>query len=213
MNTLLLLLKGTVLTIEISTCSLLIGSVFGIFFGVLSCKRVPAQVLKPFIKSYVSLIRGTPIFIQLLLIYFALPIAFNVNLPPLAAGIITLGINSTAYIAEIVRSGMNDIPLGQWEAGAALGYSQKQIITSIILPQALRKALPALMNELTALIKESSLLMILGIAELTKVSKEIVARELNPLQTYLVTALLYFLLTSITTRIAKKWEGGVHDTH
>lgn len=208
-----ILLKGAVLTLEISICGLVIGCSGGILLGALSSNKMKIKGIKPWITGFVALIRGTPLFVQLLVVYFALPTVFGFDISALSAGIFTLGVNSTAYVTEIIRGGVNATPSGQWEAAQTLGYSPFQTLTTIILPQALKKSLPSLTNQLVSLIKESSLLMILGVQELTKVSKEIVARELNPMEVYLSAALIYFILTTIVSSIAKKWEGGCHESH
>lgn len=213
LSTLPLLIKGALLTLKISLCGLLIGCSGGIFLGVLSSHQMHIKGVKPWITSFVALIRGTPLFVQLLVVYFALPAAFGFDISALSAGILTLGINSTAYVTEIIRGAMNTTPTGQWEAARALGYSPLQALLTIILPQALRKSLPALTNQFASLIKESSLLMILGVQELTKMSKEIVARELNPMEIYLSAALIYFVITTAITAVSKKWEGGFHVSH
>ncbi len=208
-----LLLKGALLTLEISFFSLIIGCGGGTVLGVLSSKEVHVKGVKPWIALFVSVIRGTPLFVQLLIVYFALPAVFGFDISAKTAGILTLGLNSTAYVAEIIRGGVNAIPAGQWEAAKTLGYSPFQMLKAIILPQALRKTLPSLNNQFVSLIKESSLLMILGVQELTKVSKEIVARELNPMEIYLMAALVYFALTTAVSTISKKLEGGSHGSY
>jgi ABC-type amino acid transport system permease subunit len=131
-----------------------------------------------------------------LIAYYALPEILGITLSPFTAGVAALGVNSTAYISEIVRGGINAIPEGQWEAASVIGLSPAKTLRWVILPQTLRMTLPSLINELTALIKETSILMVIGVAELTKVSKDIVARELDPMTIYLAAAALYLLMTS-----------------
>jgi ABC-type amino acid transport system permease subunit len=154
----------------------------------------------------VLLIRGTPLFVQVLIFYFALPEALGISLSPFAAGVIALGINASAYVSEIVRCGINSIPIGQWEAAYALGYRPSQLLQSVILPQMLRNVLPALTNEMTALIKETSILMAIGVSELTKVGREIVARQLDPMSIYLTVAGIYFVMTSAVSLCARYIE-------
>lgn len=190
-----LMLKGALLTIWISLIGIVLGFFFGAFMGILDCDRQRSWLISPIIRSYVALFRGTPLFIQLLIIYFALPDAFNIKLSPITAGIITLGLNSTAYLAEVIRAGINAVDSGQWDASFILGYSKKDALRYIILPQAIKNVLPAITNEFATLIKESSILMVIGVPELIKVSKDIVARHLNPMDIYLVTAAMYLLMT------------------
>lgn len=213
MNTVTLLFQATLLTIKISIAAIVIGLLFGTLIGIFNSKKLTIPFVSRCLGLYINIIRGTPLFIQLLLVYFALPEILGCNMSPVAAGITTLGINSTAYIAEIIRSGINSIPDGQWEACHVLGYSTTKALRFIILPQAIKNVLPAITNELIALIKESSILMILGVPELTKVSKDIVARELNPAEIYLTTGLIYFTMTSLLSLAAKKLEGKYHEHH
>ena len=162
------------------------------------------------LNSFVWIIRGTPLFVQVLIVYYALPEVIGISLSPFTAGVIALGINSMAYISEIVRGGINAIPEGQWEAAYVIGLKPWQTLQGIILPQMLRINLPSLTNELTALIKETSILMVIGVAELTKVSRDIVARELDPMTIYLAAAALYLVMTSSASLFAqytqKRWH-------
>lgn len=191
-----LLLHGALLTVGISLAGIVVGVSGGVLFGILSCNQFARFRLRPIIGGYVLVVRGTPLFIQLLLIYFALPEILGINLPPIAAGVITLGCNSTAYLTETVRAAINGLPKGQWEAAKALGYSPLQILRHIVLPQALSKALPLIANEACTLLKDSSILMVIGVPELTKVAKDIVARELKPMEIYLLAGGIYLAMTS-----------------
>lgn len=191
-----LLLHSTLVTIQIALTAIAIGLVGGVLCGILNCRKLKKPWLSYGIDGFVWTIRGTPLFVQVLIIYYALPEVIGISFSPFTAGVIALGVNSAAYISEIVRAGINAIPDGQWEASYVLGYTRSQALQSIILPQMFRHALPSLTNELTALIKETSILMVIGVAELTKISKDIVARELDPMTIYLAAAALYLVLTS-----------------
>ncbi len=209
-NSLPLLLQGALATIEIALVSIAIGLCGGVLLGVLNCNRMRVPLLAYALNSFVWVIRGTPLFVQVLIVYYALPEVTGVSLSPFTAGVIALGVNSTAYISEIVRGGINAIPEGQWEAAYVIGLTPWQTLKGIILPQMLRINLPSLTNELTALIKETSILMVIGVAELTKVSRDIVARELDPMTIYLAAAVLYLVMTSGATLVAqytqKRWH-------
>lgn len=201
-----LLCKGALMTILISIIGIFCGFIFGTIFGMLDCDRLRSKIITPFLRTYVAIFRGTPLFVQLLIVYFALPDVLGIELSPITAGIITLGLNSTAYLAEVVRSGINAIDLGQWDASYILGYSRAQTFRFIILPQAIRNVMPAITNEFSTLIKESSILMIIGVPELVKVSKDIVARSLKPMEIYLMTAFLYLVMTYIVAYCTKFFE-------
>ncbi len=201
-----LLCQGTLVTLQITAAALGIGLIGGVGLGILNCQKCRLPILGPIIHFWILVVRGTPLFVQVLIFYFALPEALGINLPPFAAGIAALGLNSSAYVAEIVRCGIDSIPLGQWEAAHVLGYSRSQTLQSIILPQMVRNVLPALTNEMTTLIKESSILMVIGVAELTKVGREIVARELDPMSIYLAVAAIYFVMTTTISLCAQHFE-------
>lgn len=201
-----LLFKGALITVYISAIGIVLGFLSGSLFGILDCDKLKNPILSPFIRSYVGIFRGTPLFVQLLIIYFAVPDFLKIELSPIAAGIITLGLNSTAYLCEVVRAGINSINIGQWNAAYVLGYSKSATFRYIIMPQAIKNVLPALTNEFATLIKESSILMVIGVPELIKVSKDIVARNLKPMEIYLLVALFYLVMTFLVALIAKSIE-------
>ena len=191
-----LLLQGVFVTVQVSVCALMIGGTFGTILGLLNCNLIRFNPFSTCIDIYVAVIRGTPVFVQVLIIYFGLSDVIGYSLSPLQAGGLALGINSTAYLAEIVRGGLNAVPKGQWEAGQALGYSKSQALLYLVLPQAAWSSMPAIVNEMISLVKESSILMVVGVTELTKVSKDLVSHQLKPVEIYLLCALLYLVITS-----------------
>lgn len=200
------LLQGALATLQIALLALAVGLCGGILAGVLSCNKLRNPFISSLIKGFVWTIRGTPLFVQLLIIYYVVPEISSIPLSPFTAGVMALGINSLAYISELVRAGVNAIAEGQWEAAYVVGLSRWQTVKGIILPQALRICIPGLTNEMTSLIKESSILMVIGITELTKASKDIVTRELNPLTIYLTAALLYLIMTSTISLLIQLFQ-------
>lgn len=196
------LLAGVLMTLKITVLSLILGGFGGLCLGILNCTIYRKPFLGFLIQGFIYLIRGTPLFVQVLIIYFGL----GLDLTPFTAGIIALGINASAYVAEIIRGGLNAIPQGQWEAATVLGYSQRQTLWLLILPQTLRLVIPSLTNEATTLIKESSILMAIGVSELTKVGRDIVARELQPITVYLLVAALYFAMTTTVSLLVRGFE-------
>jgi polar amino acid transport system permease protein len=203
------LLKGALVTIQTALVAIAFGLCGGILVGVLNCRKLHSAFVSFFLSGFVWVIRGTPLFVQVLIVYYALPEILGITLSPFTAGVIALGVNSMAYISEIVRGGIDSISDGQWEAAYVIGLKPWQILKEVILPQMFRITLPGLTNELTALIKETSILMIIGVAELTKISKDIVARELDPMTIYLAAAVLYLVMTTGLSLLArakqKKW--------
>lgn len=204
------MMKSALVTIEIALVAILFGFCLGMLFGILNCRKLRLKAVSVGIDAFVWMIRGTPLFVQLLIIYYALPELIGFSLSPFTAGVIALGINSTAYISEIVRGGIDAIPTAQWEAAHVLGYSKRQTLQAVIIPQMLKHVLPSLTNELTTLIKETSILMVIGVAELTKASKDIVARELDPMTIYLAAAALYLLMTSGVAFATQKLQKRLH---
>ncbi|ANH78959.1 amino acid ABC transporter permease [Candidatus Chlamydia sanziniae] len=204
--TAILLLRGCGYTLFISSIAILCGSMWGLLIGTVSSRYFCCRIVRFLANSYVTVIRGTPLFIQILILYFGLPAVIHLEPTPLASGIIALSINSAAYLAENIRGGINALSLGQWESAKVLGYKKYQIFFYIIYPQVFKNILPSLTNEFVSLIKESSILMVVGVSELTKVSKDIVSRELNPMEMYTICAGLYLVMTTTFSFVARLLE-------
>lgn len=201
-------LRGTGYTILISVVSVFFGSILGIG---LSFMRMSKNKIVHFIATaYVEFVRGTPMMIQVMFIYFA--VGYLINIPALASGIIAVSLNSAAYICEIIRSGLNSVPKGQAEAARSLGMSKKISMRQIIFPQALKNIWPALGNEFITVIKESSIVSIIGVSDLifqTKVVTSVSYRGIAPL---VVTMVIYFILTFSLTKLLNHYEGKMnHD--
>jgi len=195
-------IMGIWITIKISVISMVIAFIIGLIIAIMRLSGIPAL---DYIGSvYVTVIRGTPLLVQLFIFYFIVATIFN--LPRFWAGVMSLSIFYGAYIAEILRGAIQAIDKGQHEAAKSLGFTSIQRMQLIILPQALRKALPALVGELISLIKDSSLVSIISITDLTKVGREIVANTFSPFETWLTVAALYLMLTSILSFIGHRLE-------
>jgi polar amino acid transport system permease protein len=200
-------LEGARYTLMVSAMAILFGSILGTFIGIL--RVMPLRPVRAFAACYIYVIRGTPALIQLFFIYFGLP-SIGINLSALASGVIGLSLNSAGYIGEIVRGGIQAIPLGQWEAAKVLGMSYIKSMRHIVLPQAMRNMLPAFGNEFVTLIKESSLLSVLAIRELTMVGQQIRSVTYASFETFIIVGAIYLLMTSLTGMglqyIEKKWS-------
>jgi polar amino acid transport system permease protein len=195
-------LLGLWVTVKISTISMFIAFLIGLIIAIIRLSGIPAL---DYIGSfYVTVIRGTPLLVQLFIFYFIVATIFA--LPRFWAGVMSLSIFYGAYIAEILRGAIQAVDKGQHEAAMSLGFTPIQKMYLIILPQALRKALPALVGELISLIKDSSLVSIISITDLTKVGREIVANTFSPFETWLTVAALYLMLTSILSFIGHRLE-------
>ncbi|MCS7233239.1 MAG: amino acid ABC transporter permease [Synergistetes bacterium] len=200
-------LKGTKVTIEASVLAILIGLVIGTIVGI--GRVIPSKPINLIAWLYVYVIRGTPLLVQLFVIYFGLP-SIGIELEAFTAGVIGLGINSGGYVAEIVRGGIEAVPKGQIEAAKVLGLNYLQTMWHIILPQAIRNMLPALGNEFVTLVKESSLLSTLAIIELTMVGQQVRSVTFASFEVFIVVALIYLIITTVVSMlvryIERKWQ-------
>ena len=202
-----LLLRGWWLTIVISIGALCGTIVFGLLLAIGQQAKEP--VLRTVCRGYVELIRGTPLLTQLLLGYYVIAAAFHID-NKILAGILLLTSFEAAYMAEILRGGVASIERAQWDASRALGFDQKQTWRFVILPQALRRVLPGMAGQCASLVKDSSLLSVLGIAEFAKQTDVAVSTASSPLEGYLPMALGYLALTLplrwLARRLEMKWR-------
>ena len=198
-----LFLTGVWLTAKLAGLSLALGLPIGLL---LALARVqPSKILKAPAAIYVEVMRGTPLLVQILFIYFVLP-SFGISIPAFWSGIIALTLNCAAYISEIFRAGILSIDAGQMEAARALGMSYSQAMRNIILPQTFRRVVPPLTNEAIALLKDSSLVSVIGLTELARTGQELASRYAAPLTIWPVVAVFYLLLTFPLTRVAEYLE-------
>ncbi len=191
-------MQGAVVTVQLAAWTVAGGSLLGIVVALLRLSRV--RILRAISGAYVEFLRGTPLLVQVLIFYYGLP-QLGVRLPRMTAGILALIINSGAYMAEIVRSGIQAIDAGQDEAARSLGMTSMQTMLYVILPQALKNILPAVGNEFVVIIKESSILYTIGIYELTYQANKLASTNFRYLETLTISALIYFVLTFTTSRV------------
>jgi len=198
------LLRGAVVTVEITACALLLGCVIGLLVGIgrLNPRR---RVIYGICSTYLLCFRGTPLLVQLFIWFFGLP-QFGILLPAFACGVLGLGMYSGAYVSEIVRGAIQSVERGQSEAARSLGMSSAQAMRIIILPQAVVRMIPPLGNEFIALIKNSALVSLLTIHDLMHEGQKIISVSYRSLETYLVIAVIYLVLTTVTTTILRKIE-------
>lgn len=196
-----LLLMAAVITIKITVISVGLGLLIGVFVSI-------ARLAKPWFLRwpaaiYVDFIRGTPLLVQIFIIYFALPIVLSQRIDPFIAAITACSINSGAYVAEIFRAGIQSIDKGQMEAGRSLGMTWLQTMRYIILPQAFKRVIPPLGNEFIAMLKDSSLVSVIGFEELTRRGQLIIARTYGSFEIWMTVAVIYLIMTlSISQLIA-----------
>lgn len=202
-NSLSTLLMGALVSIQIAAVSVVIGSIGGtmlalaLFYG--------NTLIKIIAHTYITIIRGTPMLVQILTLYFVLPI-IGISLPAFWAAVLAIGLNSIAYVSQIVRAGIESVGTGQIEAAQTLGFTHAQIARLIILPQAFRTVLPALGNECITLIKDSSLASVIGVSELTHQGSLIMSRTYDALTVYLGVALIYLCMTSLVSLLLHTLE-------
>ncbi len=202
-----LLLMGLQMTVKIFLLSAVISGLMGLFLGVLCSDALKIRIISPTIEVFTFIARAVPFYVQLLIVYFILPDLIGMDLDAFGASIIALGVCSSGYVCQIVRGGINSIPLIQWETAAVLGNSKYTTLVLVIFPQMLRNVLPAFNNELEAILKSTSILSSIGMLELTRMGMNIVSRELNqPLAIYLIVAAFYVFLSTIINFAAKYVE-------
>ena len=194
-------------TIVMALFAVIIGLIFGLIIALIrnnyeNNKRLP--LLNTLCKGYVAIIRGTPVLLQLMIIYYVIFASVNINV--VLVGIIAFGLNSAAYVSEIIRAGLDSIDKGQMDGVRALGFNYHETMRYIILPQALKNVMPALCNEFITLLKETSVAGYIGIIELTKAGDIIASRTYNYFFPLILTALIYLILTLGLSKIVTRFE-------
>ena len=203
-NSLPLLIAGAGITIQITAISVGLGLIIGMFVGIARISNV--KLLRWLAAIYIDFLRGTPLLVQIFLIYFALPVLLGQRVDPFIAAITACGINSGAYIDEIFRAGIQAIDEGQMEAGRSLGMTWVQTMRYIIVPQAFKNIVPPLGNEFIALLKDSSLVSVIGFEELTRRGQLIIARTYGSLEIWISVAIIYLVMTLTISRLVAYLE-------
>ena len=210
-NSFPLLLVGAGVTIQITVLSTAIGFVIGLIVGVARISNL--RLLRMLAEVYVEFFRGTPLLVQIFLFYFALPVITGQRIDPFIAAISACGINSGAYVAEIFRAGIQSIDEGQMEAGRSLGMTWLQTMRYIIVPQAFKRVIPPLGNEFIAMLKDSSLVSVIGFEELTRRGQLIIAKTYGSFEIWMSVAVIYLVMTLTISRFVAYLERRyrVHD--
>ncbi len=201
------ILQGTFVTLQYGIICLLLGVTIGTLIAI--CKIIDNPILRIFAYAYTSIFRGTPMLVQLTIIYFGLPGLINIKISIFVAGVITFSLNSGAYVSEIIRGGINAINKGQFEAAKTLGITKVKCIKDIILPQAMRNIFPALVNEFITLIKESAVISVIGGMDLMRRAQIVAAETYSYFIPTLIAALGYYSLVIIITIISKIIENKI----
>jgi His/Glu/Gln/Arg/opine family amino acid ABC transporter permease subunit len=190
-------------TVKICFFAIIFGTLLGFVLGLASLSRIAPVRWAVF--AYVDFFRGTPLLIQIFLVYFALPVV-GINLPEFWAGVVALSLNAASFIAEVVRAAVSNIERGQTEAALSIGMRQRQILWRILLPQAFRGIVPPLTNELITLVKGSALLSVISVYELTRAGQAIIAVHFAPFEIFLLIALYYYVTISMLTWLSRVIE-------
>ncbi|MBE6048486.1 MAG: amino acid ABC transporter permease [Clostridium sp.] len=202
-------LTGVGLTLVISLITVCIGTILGAILFLMKSSDVAIWKIKPLkiiASIYVEVVRGTPMLLQILMVYSGTKLIFNVDIDALTAAIVAIALNSAAYVAEIIRAGIEGLDKGQTEAARSLGMSKAMTMRLIVFPQAIRNILPAIGNEFVAVIKESSMASVLGVGELTFSAKIVQGATYLSLEPLMVAAVFYFILTFSLGRLMSYLE-------
>lgn len=191
-----LLVQGLWMTLKLFISISLISLIIGTIIGALTCKRLRSP-LAPFLDILTFILRGIPFYVQLLIFYFVLPQITGISFSQTIAGIISLGLCSSAYVAQTIKGGINALSNGQWYAAYVLGYQPLQTIRYIIMPQVIANVLPTLINELEHIVKSTSVISTIGVVELTRAGMNIVSRGADPFAIYLTIACIYLTISFI----------------
>ena len=198
-----LYLKGAGITVYLTIVSLLLGIAIGLILVV--SKMSKSKILSLFASVYISVIRGTPLLLQIIFVFYALP-SFGIVIRAKISGIIALSLNLAAFLEETFRTGILAVPKEQIEMAHALGYRKWQIYVYIVFPQAIRVILPQLGNSSIAMLKDTSMVSVITITELMRTAQVVYAVNFKPFESYLLAALIYYVMSAIIEKIFKKLE-------
>lgn len=196
--------NGAKFTLLLAFFTVLFGVLLGLFLAIMKISK--SKLLNIIATSYIEFIRGTPLLVQLYLIFYALPNLIGFNLPDLIAAILALSINSGAYVAEIIRAGIQAIDKGQMEAGRSLGMTHATVMRYIIIPQSIKNILPALGNEFIVVIKESSIVSVIGIHELMYNADTVRGNTFKAFEPLILVAIMYFIITFTLSKFMGRVE-------
>ncbi len=195
-----LLMQGLSLTLELAAVSLAIAMVLGIIASLMGMSKNP--VFRAINRAFVAIIRGTPLLVQGFFIYFGITGVLGVRMSAFTAGVIALSLNAGGYMSEIFRGGIQAVDPGQTEAARSLGLSKSQTTWRIVIPQAIRICIPSVVNQWCITIKDTSIISVLGFAELTKIGQQIIARTFRSFEVWIMVGILYFVVIYLLTVLA-----------
>ncbi|MBS9722197.1 amino acid ABC transporter permease [Tianweitania sp. BSSL-BM11] len=206
-----LFLNGTLMTIAITAAVIVLGLLLGLFAGLMQLSRNP--VLRWISWAYIEIFRCTPLLVQLLWFYYALPVLTGVELSAMTAAVMTLSLYGGSFYAEVIRGGVIAVDPGQSEAGLALGMTPAKVMKRIVLPQAIKQMIPPLMNQSIIQFKNTSLVSVLAVPDLLYQGQVITMDTFRPLEVYTVIAVIYFVVLVPLTAIVKRSEKTLQRSH
>lgn len=198
------ILKGIIVTLKIVSLAALLGFVLGVILSLFKISKIKA--LGWFADAYTSIFRGTPLVLQLMFIYYGSPQIFGYQIEGYTAAVLSFGLNSGAYISEIIRAGILAIDKGQQEAAMALGVPYGKMMLDLILPQALKNILPALMNEFISLTKESAIVTVIGVLDIMRRSYQVGGQFYSFFEPIIIAGVIYYLMVMVLTLLGKLLE-------
>lgn len=208
-----LFLNGVVVTLKISIIATIIGLLIGLVVGSIRTipeqkgfKRVIQKIVDTILVIYIQVFRGTPMMVQAILVYYGSAMYYGIQIDNMAAAYFIVSVNTGAYMAEVVRGGINSIDEGQFEAAYASGMTHAQTMLYVIVPQTIKNILPATGNEFVINIKDTSVLNVIAVSELFFASKSIAGQNFDMFNTFIVTAIIYLVLTTVITQILQLFE-------
>ncbi len=196
--------KALGMTVEVTLISLTFATILGIVFCLFKLSK--SRFLQGVANVYISIIRGTPLIVQILFIFFGVPMALGFTWTIVPAGIVIMSLNAGAYMTELIRGGIEAVDKGQLEAARSLGLSYGQALVKIILPQAFRLMLPSIINQFIITLKDTSLLSVIGLRELTQNTKIIVANNMEAFMMYAIVGLYYLVIVTVLSAVARMIE-------
>ena len=192
------LLEGAFITLQVAILGFILSIILATAITI-ARTSLKSKILNLIIAFYISFIRGTPLLVQIFLIYYVLPV-FGLNLGPFTAGIVAITLNSAAFVTEILRGGLASVPIGQFEAAKSLGISGVALWRKIILPQTFITSIPPLVNEFTMVLKATALLSVITVVELMRVSQQIYSANYHPVEVLSATFVIYFIMCFVVSR-------------
>lgn len=202
-------IDGIKLTLFISLISVFLGTLFGIVLYAMKKSKftiLKINIFKVLSSTYIEVVRGTPLYLQIMIVYYGADQIFNLDMPAIASGILAISLNSAAYVSELIRAGIEAVDKGQLEAARSLGMNYSKAMFLVIIPQAIKNILPAIGNEFIAVIKESSMASTIGVAELMYAANKVTGRIFSSFEPLIISAICYFVLTYTLGRVIKYIE-------